>query len=248
MAAELDLALVRPRLEGRRIEWHTVTDSTMLRAAELVREGCPNGTAVGADAQTAGMGRHGRQWISEAGSGLYVSIVLRTGMPADRLPLVMLALGLAAQEAIERTAGLRGDLRWPNDILINGRKCAGILAQLEGDAVIAGIGINVNQSAFPEGLDTPATSLRLSGAVVAREDLLVALLSAVDHWMNQPADSISDAFLKRSSYARGRRVRAERDHRIVEGTTVGLDPSGFLIIREDNGIETTILAGGVRPA
>jgi BirA family biotin operon repressor/biotin-[acetyl-CoA-carboxylase] ligase len=165
--------------------------------------------------------------------------------------VVMLALGLATRDAIIETASLAPDLRWPNDVLIGGQKCAGILAQLDSDAMIAGIGINVSQTCFPENLDTPATSIAMAGSRVTREDLLVALAGAVDRRLetlaHAGAAAILRAFSEASSYATSRRVRAERDGRVIEGVTCGLDSSGFLKIREDSGMETVILTGGVRP-
>jgi BirA family biotin operon repressor/biotin-[acetyl-CoA-carboxylase] ligase len=253
----LDLARVRERLPGRRIEWFDTTGSTMTVAAQLAREGAPGGTIVGADEQTAGIGRQGRSWISEKGTGLYTSIVLRLPVEASVLPAVMLALGLAAQEAIVELTSLAPDLRWPNDVLINGRKCAGILAQLDGEAVIAGIGINVSQTGFPPGLETPATSLALEGArasrqgEVAREDLLVALVHSVERHCRVLAEEGVPAILRMfeasSSYARNRRVRVDQPGGVLEGVTSGVDQSGFLIVRRDDGTEVTVLAGGVRP-
>lgn len=242
----------RFNLRGRRVEWRATTGSTMLVAAELARAGCASGTVVVADEQTAGVGRHGRIWHSEPGAGLYVSIVLRLDLPAEKLPVTMLALGLATREAIQQTSTLQPDLRWPNDVLLDGKKCAGILAQLDGSALIAGIGINVSQKSFPEGLETPATSLALEGATVSREDLLAALAHAVDRYSTMLSKEgpvvIARLFTEASSYANGRRVRAEAEGRRVEGVTSGLDPSGFLLIREDDGKIATVLAGGVRPA
>jgi BirA family biotin operon repressor/biotin-[acetyl-CoA-carboxylase] ligase len=242
---------VRAKLPGRRIDWHAVTGSTMVLAAELARESCASGTVVGADEQTAGIGRLGRSWDSKAGAGLYVSLVLRHSLAAESIPLVMLALGLAAKQALEALTALKPDLRWPNDVLIDGRKCAGILSHWEGSAIVAGIGINVNQSSFPEDLATPATSLRLCGERVRREDVLVELVQAVDASMDvldrYPAE-ILRRFTAASSYASGRRVRVEQQGRTLEGVTRGLDASGFLILEEDSGARTAILAGGVRPA
>jgi BirA family biotin operon repressor/biotin-[acetyl-CoA-carboxylase] ligase len=224
--------LVRARLPGRRIDWFETLDSTMIEA----RRDITPGRLVGAEQQTAGMGRHGRKWISTAGAGLYVSMVLA----AKPVPVIMLSLGLAARHAIANGA----DLRWPNDVLLNGKKCAGVLAQLEGDTLIAGIGINVSQTKFPDDLETPATSLLLEGVRIAREDLLVALVESVDRYTRLSSDEILRQFTNASSYVSGKRVRAETD---IVGVTCGLDPAGFLRVREDNGAETTILAGGVRP-
>jgi BirA family biotin operon repressor/biotin-[acetyl-CoA-carboxylase] ligase len=248
-----DAAAVRALLPNRRIDWFQSVTSTMLLAAQLARDGCPGGSIVGADAQVAGIGRHGHTWLSEAESGLYVSIVLRLPLEARALPLVMLALGLATQEAIAEVTGLAPDLRWPNDVLLDGRKCAGVLAQLEGDAIVAGIGINANHTKFPRELESMATSLRLAGSgAVSREDLLVALVHAAESCCRilteEGADAVLRMFTRGSSYARDRRVRAEQDGAIIEGVTCGLDPSGFLVVRQDNGKEIAILAGGVRPA
>ena len=157
--------------------------------------------------------RHGHSWHSNADAGLYVSIVLRLPMGANALPVVMLALGLAAQEAIAKTSGIAADLRWPNDVMIGGKKCAGILAQLEDGAIVAGIGINVNHEEFPEEIAPLATSLRLAGAYVEREDLLVALLRAIDDacemLIAQGTPAILEAFTRASSYA-SRTARALR--------------------------------------
>jgi BirA family biotin operon repressor/biotin-[acetyl-CoA-carboxylase] ligase len=247
----LDLHAVQSRLPARHIEWHPVIDSTMILAAELARTGCPSGTVVGADEQTAGVGRLGRSWNSQADSGLYVSIVLRLPLAGSAVPLVMLALGLAAKQAIEALTSLAVDLRWPNDVLVNGFKCAGILAHWEGDAIIAGVGINVSQTEFPAGLDTPAISLLLRGARVKREDLLVELLESIDSFtevLSRHTEEILRRFMAASTYAQGRRVRVNQEGRTLEGVTCGLDASGFLLLREDSGAQTTILAGGVRPA
>jgi BirA family biotin operon repressor/biotin-[acetyl-CoA-carboxylase] ligase len=251
----------------RRIARFERLDSTMTIAATLAAEGCASGTVVVADEQTAGIGRHGHTWVSEKGTGLYASIVLRLPVEARVLPVAMLALGLAAREAIAEVSTLAPDLRWPNDVLIRERKCAGILAQLstdfacsasrragspalQEDAIIAGIGINVSQTSFPTGLDTPATSLLLEGAQVGREELLGMLVEAVDRFCRVLTDEGTDAILRMfeasSSYARGRRVRVEQGEAIIEGVTEGLDASGFLIVRQDDGQLMTIQTGGVR--
>jgi len=247
-----DLPRVREQLPGRRVEWFESIDSTMTAAGRLAREGCAPGTVVGAEEQTAGVGRHGHSWHSEPEAGLYVSLVLKPPLGAAALPLLMLAMGLATQQAIAQMTNLAADLRWPNDVLLGGRKCAGILAHLEGGVVIAGIGINVSHTRFPPEIEDLATSLRLEGApAVSREDLLVALIRAVDDCCRilttEGPAVILNMFSRASSYAQGRRVRVEQQGATLEGVTCGLDPSGFLRLREENGKETTILAGGVRP-
>jgi BirA family biotin operon repressor/biotin-[acetyl-CoA-carboxylase] ligase len=246
----LDIHSVQSRLPTHRIEWRSQVDSTMIVAAERAREGCPTGTIIGADEQTAGVGRLGRSWNSPADTGLYVSQVLRLPLAPNQAPLLMLALGLAVKQAIQALTSLTIDLRWPNDVLADGFKCAGILAHWEGAAIVSGIGINVSQTEFPPGLDTPATSLLLRGASVKREDLIVELVESIDSFLEvllTHPQEILRRFAEASSYAQGRRVRVHQEGRTLEGMTCGLDPSGFLLLREDNGAETTIRTGGVRP-
>jgi BirA family biotin operon repressor/biotin-[acetyl-CoA-carboxylase] ligase len=248
----IDLDWVRTALPHRRIEWFRTTDSTMTVAARLAKEAAPSGTIVGADEQSRGIGRHGHSWHSEPGAGLYVSFLLRPPIGADALPLVMLSLGLAARDAIAEVSGLAPDLRWPNDVLLNGKKCAGIIAVKEDNAIIAGIGINIGHSVFPSDIAALATSLAIEGAVASREAALIALANRVDDVMeilkSRGAEAICSLFSQASSYVSGRRVRVDQGDKIIEGVTRGLDPSGFLIVRQDNGKDVTILAGGVRPA
>jgi len=229
-------------------------DSTMLEAVRLAEAGGAHGAVVVADEQTAGQGRHGHTWHSEPNSGLYASIVLRPVVRADSLPVLTLALGLAAADAIAEVAGLACDLRWPNDVMLEGRKVAGILVQLLDAAAIAGIGVNVNHAAFPPEIAADATSLRIvSNRMHSREQLLIALLGAADRYCGSLAgpggkERILMEFSRRSSYARNKRVMVAQGESILEGTTAGLDSSGFLIVRKDDGTQQLVLAGGVRPA
>jgi BirA family transcriptional regulator, biotin operon repressor / biotin---[acetyl-CoA-carboxylase] ligase len=226
--------------------------STMLKAVELAQAGCPSGTVVVAAEQTAGQGRFGRSWHSEPGAGLYMSEVLRLKICPDSLPLVTLTLGLATADAIIETAGVAPDLRWPNDVLLNGRKCAGILVQLHDGVLVAGIGVNVNQTEFPADLAATATSLRqCTGRSYDLNKVLDALVSQIeqhlDNLLTNGRESVLRAFSQASSYVRGRRVVVEQNGVEMKGVTEGMDPQGFLFLRQDNGQRTLILAGGVRP-
>jgi len=217
--------------------------STMIEAV-----GRPDRTAIVAKRQTAGQGRLGRQWHSEAEHGLYLSVVLRRHFPVGAFPGLTLAIGLAVQEAILETTGVRCDLRWPNDLLVGTRKCCGILVNLDGAAVIAGIGINVNHDAFPEELAHIATSLRIeSGKEQSLEALLQRVLSKIDDYCELLTEAGMDPILRlfsaASTYVSGRRVAVDS----MTGTTAGLDKNGFLLLRQDNGNTVTIFAGGVRP-
>jgi BirA family biotin operon repressor/biotin-[acetyl-CoA-carboxylase] ligase len=247
-----DLGAVRARLPDRRMDWHSVIGSTMTEASQLAAAGAPSGTVVGADEQTAGQGRHGRSWHSEPGSGLYFSVILRHQFKPVNLPVVTLALGLAVRDAILHAADLVCDLRWPNDVLIQSKKCAGILTELQGSAIIAGVGINVNHSSFPRELRDIATSLRLAGArVYSREGLLVELLPAIDSYCalleSDGREPILVMFSRASSYVTGRRVCVDQDGSMLFGTTAGLNDLGFLMLRSDDGSNHLVVAGGVRP-
>jgi len=222
----------------------------MNEAARLASSGAPHGTVVLADEQTSGVGRLGRSWISERDVGLYCSIVLRLRVRAEELPVVTLALGLATVDAIQTSSDTACDLRWPNDVLIHERKVAGILAQLLEGSIIAGIGINVNQTAMPEHLRTPATSLRLeTGRVHSRETLLTNLLESAEALCSvltaEGAQSIIRAFCEASTYAVDRRIIIEDTGQ--KGITEGIDENGYLLMRADNGRLERIATGGIRP-
>jgi BirA family biotin operon repressor/biotin-[acetyl-CoA-carboxylase] ligase len=225
------------------------TASTMRDAAALASQGCAHGTAVVADEQTAGIGRHGHSWHSEPCAGLYVSVVLRF---PETTPILTLALGLAAVDAIRDTAGVVCDLRWPNDVLAAERKVAGIIVQMADSAAIAGIGINVNHTSFPPELASLATSLRIqTGRPLDREALLQSLLRSIDDCCEILRSGGTAALLKMftssSSYVSGKRVKVDLGERTIEGVTAGLDDAGFLRVRRSDGVIETVLAGGVRP-
>ncbi len=252
MTGEFDIDWVRSRMPGRRIEYFQRTLSTMTEAEALLREGCPSGTVAVAGEQTAGQGRLGRSWYSESGVGLYASVVLRLPPRIAQSPVVTLALGLATVDAIALAAGLQCDLRWPNDVLARGRKCAGVLAQSCAGGLVAGIGINANHRQFPASVGNVATSLRIvTGREQSRELLLLALLESIDRrtaaMERSGTDVIVREFARRSSYVCGRRVVVEDGGRRLTGSTEGLDPAGFLILRTDSGARELIVSGGVRP-
>lgn len=214
------------------IHHYETVESTMTLAAAL-----DFGGVVVAEEQTAGLGRHGHSWHSQKGLGLYCSIVL------PPTPLLTLALGLATAEAV----GVPCDLRWPNDVMLDNRKLAGILVQLVDNKAVAGIGVNCNHTEFPPDLE--ATSLKLhTGRETRPADLLDRLLPAVETYTALAPDDILRLFTRASSYAAGRRVTVDLPGGRIAGTTRGLTPDGYLIVRRDDGTDTLILAGGVRAA
>jgi BirA family biotin operon repressor/biotin-[acetyl-CoA-carboxylase] ligase len=246
----LDIERIKIRRPRTPLHYFPSTSSTMTEAIRLASAGAAAGTVVLADQQTSGMGRLGRSWHSEADAGIYCSILLRITLPPAKLPLTTLLLGLATVEAIQSATDLNCDLRWPNDILINGRKAAGILSQWVEPYVVAGIGINVNNKQLPPDLRTPATSLSLEskGQIHSREELVIKLLEALEEFSTllerEGPDAILRAFTAASSYASGRRILLEETGR--KGTTAGLDADGSLLVRYDSGELERVTAGGVR--
>jgi BirA family biotin operon repressor/biotin-[acetyl-CoA-carboxylase] ligase len=265
---EMALASLESRLEGTifagQIHYFLQTASTNALAMEAGAGGGPEGAVFLADEQIAGRGRGGHSWHSERGSGIYLSAVLRPRRwlgsgepeavsPAESLVLALSA-GMAAQAAIEEVSGMRPDLRWPNDVLLNGKKLGGILVELNAEAervryVVAGIGLNVNQQALPPELRPVATSLRLeSGRTWPRVELAEALLKSLDREYRIFCAGATQEILRRfeasSSYARGKRVRVEENGGF-EGVTEGLDERGFLRVRTGEGMRL-VISGGVR--
>lgn len=256
-----DLSALEARLAGSiyagKLHFAPVTDSTNIDGLAAARSGAPHGSVFFADEQTAGRGRGDHKWQSAAGQGLYVSVLLRPALPAARLPLLPLAAGLAAMEAIHAASGLTADLRWPNDLLLGERKTGGILAEAQTDAgvvsyAVVGIGINVHQGGFAPDLATPATSLDLeTGRAINRQELLAALLESLERETRallDPAEAkrIPQRVEAASTWVRGRRVEVHGPQACA-GVTEGLDENGFLLVRTAEGV-TRVQTGGIRAA
>jgi BirA family transcriptional regulator, biotin operon repressor / biotin---[acetyl-CoA-carboxylase] ligase len=240
-----------------KLHFSPVTNSTNTDALEAARAGAPHGSVYLAEEQLAGRGRGDHAWQSAAGQGLYVSVLLRPQFPGSRLPLLPLAAGLAAADAIRIVAGLTVDLRWPNDILVGPRKAGGILVEaraetrMDGGAMaVVGIGINVHQRDFAPGLATPATSLDLEAkGRISRQTLLVRLLKSLERetlGLLDPAahETIPQRLEQASTWVCGRRVQVHGPQACT-GETAGLDENGFLLVRTDTGL-VTVQTGGIR--
>jgi BirA family biotin operon repressor/biotin-[acetyl-CoA-carboxylase] ligase len=221
-------------------------------------EGAPEGAVFLAEEQTAGRGRGDHTWDSAQSVGIYCSVVLRPLMSPLEALFLSLMTGIAVAEAIERATGLRPDLRWPNDVLLKGRKFCGILTEMNAEPtrvryVVVGIGLNVNHTAFAPELAPVATSLRIeTGREWPRVELTAALLKSLDNQYRRLAEGRPDAqaailrsFEERSSFARARHVEVEEDTGKYTGITEGLDRRGFLLVRTDDGVRT-VLSGSVR--
>jgi BirA family biotin operon repressor/biotin-[acetyl-CoA-carboxylase] ligase len=260
-----DLAAIETELAGTvfagKLHFSRVTSSTNSDAVAAARLGAPHGSVYWSDEQLAGRGRGDHGWISAAGEGLYVSVLLRPQIPAARLALLPLAAGLAAADAIRAVSsqgpapGLEVDLRWPNDLLIGPRKAGGILVEAGTNSeglphAVLGIGINVHQRAFPPDLATPATSLDLeTGKIISRQTLLVALLESVEQEtsaLDDPdaAREVGARVEKASTWMRGRRVEVHGPQACI-GVTSGLDENGFLRVATAAGL-VTVQTGGLR--
>jgi BirA family biotin operon repressor/biotin-[acetyl-CoA-carboxylase] ligase len=230
--------------------------STNTAAMAAAAEGAPEGSVFLAEEQTAGRGRGANSWQSPRSTGIYCSAILRPALPPSDVLALSLAAGLAVRSAIhEVDSRVEVDLKWPNDVLLNGKKVCGILTEMNAEAtraryIVVGIGINVNQASFPT--DLPATSLRLAtGSEWSRVELAGALLKSLDREYRQLLDdadskeSILQRFAQNSSWVLGKRVRIEENGSAFEGTTEGLDPRGFLQVRTPHGVQT-VLSGTVR--
>ena len=252
-------SVLRPELSegkiGHKIVHFFRIDSTNTVALRMASDGAHHGTVVLAEEQTAGRGRFGRAWYSEKSSGIYVSIILRPPLAPSAAPVLTLMAGVAAQAAIYRATSLATDIRWPNDLLLNGRKLCGILTEMNAEvdrlhAVVIGIGINVNHQEIPDELRSIATSLRIEGGrVYSRAQILAALLREMEQHYELLLREGNQAIIQRwtavSSYAQGKRIRVLTGNGEFQAVTAGLEPNGALRVRRDDGREEPLVAGEI---
>lgn len=252
--------ILRPLLRGTIFDAHLhhfyKIGSTNTAAMAAAAEGAPEGSVFLTEEQTAGRGRGANAWQSPRSTGIYCSVVLRPALPPSEILALSLASGLAVQAGIQQVdSRVNPDLKWPNDLLVDGKKICGILTEMNAEAtrvryIVVGIGINVNQASFPK--DLPATSLRLvTGSEWSRVELVAALLKSLDREYRQLVEdsgargSILQRFAQNSSWVFGKKVRIEENGDAFEGTTEGLDDRGFLQVRTLRGLQT-VLSGTVR--
>jgi len=238
---------------GKKVYSFETIDSTNTCARALAGCWADEGTVVIAEYQTAGRGRLGRTWVASAGENLTFSLVLRPVIAPDAMNLLSLLVAVGISRGIEEHTGVRVFCKWPNDILCSGRKLAGIL--LEGslagdrvDAVVAGIGVNVNQQTFADELATRATSLSLeTGTVIDRSELFKALLRSLEEEYRTQAESgfknVVTRWLEHAPLI-GRRIAVANNGSVIEGTVRGISNGGGLIVSSQHG-EQTFIAGDV---
>jgi BirA family biotin operon repressor/biotin-[acetyl-CoA-carboxylase] ligase len=253
--------MLAPQLQGtlfgKHIHHYYKIGSTNTAAMEAASAGAPEGSIFLAEEQTAGRGRGANQWHSERSSGIYCSVLLRPALPPSDVLVITLAAGLAVHSAVQEIdSRVRADLKWPNDVLIEGKKFCGILTEMNAEItrvryVAVGMGLNVNQASFPSDLQPIATSLSLvTGTEWSRVELCAALLKSLDReycgLLENPeaTASILKRFEERSSSVRGRQVEVE-ENPDLKGVTEGLDERGFLQVRTAQGLRT-VLSGTVR--
>ncbi|HME12377.1 MAG TPA: biotin--[acetyl-CoA-carboxylase] ligase [Candidatus Acidoferrum sp.] len=255
LTPDLLKARLRGSLFGKRVLHFFRTDSTNRVAFDLGQGGEAEGAVVVAEEQTAGRGRAGRSWVSERAAGIYVTLLLRPKLAPVQAPLLTMMAGISARAAVEAVTGLNVDLKWPNDLMIGGRKIGGILTEMHAEPalvrfVIVGIGINVNQEKFPAELGGVATSLRVeSGRVHSRVEILVRLLREFEkdylRLVREGSVSVVTTFQEVSSYARGKKVRVVTGAETFTGVTAGLTPEGLLRVERGGGEIVTVVAGDV---
>ncbi|GIW44013.1 MAG: hypothetical protein KatS3mg077_1295 [Candidatus Binatia bacterium] len=248
--------LLRGGKLGRPLHYRATTESTNDDAAVLGRQGAPEGTTVIADAQTRGRGRRGRSWVSPANLNLYLSVLLRPPMDPDSAPQLGIVAGLAALDAV-RSIVPAAELKWPNDVLVRGRKLCGILAELSLgagarlDFVVLGIGVNVNslETDFPAELRGIATSLRIeAGRWIDREEFAATLLRCLgEEYGAFLAQGFAPARQRWESACGtvGRRVEVDTGGERFVGTVLGLDERGALRVRREHDGEVTVISGDV---
>jgi BirA family transcriptional regulator, biotin operon repressor / biotin---[acetyl-CoA-carboxylase] ligase len=248
--------LVKGTIFAKHIHHYYKADSTNSTAMQSASEGAPEGSVFLAEEQLAGRGRGAHTWHSARSIGIYCSAVLRPPMPPSDALIFSLAAGLAVRSAVTEIAPhLNPDLKWPNDLLLDGKKFCGILTEMNAEAtrvrhLVVGIGINVNQTKFPADLRETATSLRIeTGSEWSRVELCAALLRALDREyksLTQPGAraAILQNFEQSSSSAKGTHIRVEENGEL-SGVTEGLDDRGFLQVRTSAGLKT-VISGTVR--
>ncbi|MBI5561692.1 MAG: biotin--[acetyl-CoA-carboxylase] ligase [Deltaproteobacteria bacterium] len=243
---------------GAEIHFYPAIASTNVKAFELGRSGAPEGAAVVADAQTNGRGRLGRRWESPPGVNLYTSIILRPAIqPRDAHQLTFVA-AVATAECAAAFVTQRPVVKWPNDILINGRKAAGILLEMDSEPdrvnfVVMGIGVNVNMRprALPAPIRETAAPLSGPGALIDRCALARALYSGVEKWYKIYLDkgfaAVMDAW--RGLFdAEGRPVTVTAFNRVIKGICAGVDADGALLVRTSGGKVERVVSGDVETA
>jgi BirA family biotin operon repressor/biotin-[acetyl-CoA-carboxylase] ligase len=249
---------LKTRFLGKPLHFFETIDSTNTYALQLAGEGAAEGTVVIADAQTGGRGRLGRSWVSPAGVNLYCSLILRPRIAVGLAPQVNLVAAVAVADTIAALGGLPPAIKWPNDVLLKGKKVCGILAEMQTSAerlqaIVLGIGVNLNArlDAFPEELREKASSLfLLTGRPVERATFTASLLTHLEQsyllWLQEGLPALRPTWERYAGDLIGQQIAVAAQGEAISGTVLGLDTDGALLVREQT-TETPrrVLAGEV---
>ena len=256
LADEIQEGLNTSTFGKRGIVYFSETDSTNIRAKVIANDGAHEGTVVVAEKQTHGRGRRGRRWFSPPDDGIYTSIILRPLLPPNEAPKLTLLASVAVAEALISMTSLDVNIKWPNDILINGRKIAGILTEISTemdriDYVVIGVGLNVNTlcESFPSDIRDRATSILMeTGKPFPR----IALLRAYLEWLEIYYETFKTKGFqpvmnrwKNLADIIGRRISVDMIDRVSTGEVLDVDKNGFLILRNNKGAIERIISGDV---
>ena len=254
MKEELE-SRMRTKWAGRNVFYYPETDSTNLRIRQLGDEGAPHGTLAVADMQTAGRGRRGRIWESPAGSSIYMSLLLRPDLMPGATPGLTLVMACSVAEGIMDCEDVKVQIKWPNDVIINGKKLAGILTEMSSqidyiDHVVIGVGINVNMTEFPDNIRKTATSLRIeAGHKVKRAPLIAAVMRRFEE-NYEIFLRTGDMSGLAEKYSRmlvniGREVLVIGAKEQYKAYALWIDRDGELLVRREDGVEEKVYAGEV---
>jgi BirA family biotin operon repressor/biotin-[acetyl-CoA-carboxylase] ligase len=226
------------------VRWFASLESTNSYLLDESRRGAPEWLVAVADFQTQGRGRRGRSWIAPPGASLLASVLLRPELPPERLQLVSVVSGIAMTHAVHRVAGFLPALKWPNDLVVGDRKLAGLLAESDGDAVVVGIGVNVEWHDFPPELAATATACNIeAGRSIDRRELLGVFLTELEQRYRR-MDVVIDDYRARLATL-GRRVRVERPDGDLVGRAVDVGAAGELVVDVDGHGPVTVHVGDV---
>ena len=253
-AAELK-SIWKPKWVGCEILYFDSIDSTNTKAQELAEKGYPSGTLVVADKQIAGKGRRGRNWESPSGCGIFMTLMLKPDINPNNASMLTLVSALAVAKALADITGKDAKIKWPNDIIINGKKLVGILTEMSSELdnihyVVIGIGINVNTDDFPENIASVAASMHvITGAYYKRAEIIADTWKAFEKYYDLFVQTenlalMVDAYNQRLVNMDRRVMIEERGHR-YEGTARGIDAEGALLVERDDGTTTSVISGEV---
>lgn len=252
--AELE-SIIRTEWAGRNVLYFYETDSTNNAAKRAAEEGAPHGTLAVADYQTSGKGRRGRSWSSPHGTGIFMSLLTRPELHPSCASMLTLVAALAVTEGIKEFCGVDTLIKWPNDIVLNGRKLCGILTEMSTELecihyVVTGMGINANMEEFPEEIGRTATSLLIeSGKKVKRSELAGAVMKAFETYYDRFMETgdmsgLLDIYNGRLANA-GSPVRVLAPGNEYTGTALGIDETGELLVRMEDGEVRRVISGEV---